>query len=207
MIDDEQVLALAMEVAEGGPQALGWATQPQLVDGRGTPCPHAWSSLVGAPSFGEDQNLYRTCPHCGTVGDAAGWLSQASRSLPLVAATEWAAAQLVALTAAGPVEVQLLPWPTGLGSRDTDRLCVVGLDPAEHAQLVMVDPFRVAFVQGVFASSYCDGSELRTSVLDTRSLGDALELGPVRFEVTAPGQITARVPPRVGFTVAPLAQR
>ena len=55
----------------------------------------------------------------------------------------------------------------------------------------------------MFDLPFCDGSELRVSVLDTRTTGDSLVIGPLRFEASAPGQVTVRVPAGVPLAVRP----
>lgn len=201
---DPDALALALELELDGWAALGWSVRPELVAASGAPCPHPWTSLTGEPSPTEPAALQRECRQCGPVRSARVWLEARRRAEPPAQSEMPTFPTLVVITGDGTHERPL--WPgglCGLGSDAGQQLALAGLDPADHASISAVDAYRVVFTFGVFDLPFCDGSELRVSVLDTRTTGDSLVIGPLRFEASAPGQVTVRVPAGVPLAVRP----
>lgn len=207
-VDDPDTLPIALAAGlDGWAAPLGWSARPELVDADGAPCPHPWTSLVGEPFTDEHGELQRECRRCGgPVRSARAWLdARWRRSLP----GPWDHSgfpRLVVTTATGTHERELWPGsPQGLGSEPDETLSVAGLDPADHAKITAIDRLRVVFTFGVYRLGYLDGSELRASLLDTRETGASLELGPLRFEASAPGRISVHA--AAGVPLAVVARR
>ncbi len=201
-VGDRDTLALAFAARLGEwPAPLGWSLRPELVDVHGAPCPHPWRSLVGEPSIDEREGLRRMCPQCGPLRSASAyWNEQIATS----AARDFSAVlKLVVITAAGTVVRELWPGgPGGLGADASDMLAIAGLDPAAHAGISAVDGFSVVFTYGLFGVPFADGSELRADLLDTRDVGSSVVVGPLRFEASAPGEVTVRAPAGLPLVVA-----
>ncbi len=192
-------LALTARLGEWG-APFGWSLRPELVDTEGAPCHHPWRSLVGEPSFDEREGLRRMCPQCGPVRSARGFWDE---RIAGAAGLDFSRVlQLMVTTDAGTVVRPLWPGVPGcVGAEASDMLAIAGLDPADHAEIVAVDGFSVVFTYGLFDVSFADGSELRADRLDTREVGASLEVGPLRFEASAPGELSVRVPEGVSIVV------
>lgn len=207
IVGDPEALGIGLELGGWAPP-LGWSVRPELVDAGGAPCRHPWTSLGGEPSPGEPAALQRECRQCGPVRSARAWLEARRRSDPPPPIEMPALPTLVVITGAGTYERAL--WPGGLGglgSEAGEMLSIAGLDPADHAGISAIDAYCVGFTFGVFGLPFRDGSELRTCVLDTRRIGASLTIGPLRFEASAPGQVTVRAPAGVPLQVAASMRR
>jgi hypothetical protein len=186
MADDEATLRLALAQNEPG-WPIGWSKRPQLVNERGEPCPHPWTSLRGEPRYDEQGGLQRDCGHCGTVYDALSWLERRWRATPRER-YEPPVTLLRLRTTQGARELQ--PWvPYRLGTDASDMLCVPSLDPAHHLCFYALDDRRVRFTFGTYKLSFLDGHELRCTVLDTTEPDAELRVGPLRFAAAAPGEL------------------
>lgn len=159
--------------------------------------------MIGEPSFDESKALRRECPQCGPVQSASAWQTARWQAAPPAPLEFTGFPKLVVFTESGTFEREL--WPgglCGLGSTESDMLSIAGLDPADHASISAMDSFRIMFTFGVYGLPFCNGSELRVTVLDTRKPGASLAVGPLRFAASAPGQLTVRAPAGVQLDVA-----
>ena len=192
-VGDPDTLGLVFAARLGEWSApLGGSLRPELVDMEGAPCPHPWRSLVGEPSFDERGGLLRMCAQCGPVRSARGFWDERIAGAGGLDFSR--VLQLVVITEAGTVVRPMWPGVPGLGSELREMLAIAGLDPAEQAEVVAVDGFSLVFTYGLCEVPFADGSELRADRLDTREVGASLEVGPLRFEARAPGEVCVRVP-------------
>ncbi len=207
LIDDEQALDIAIAANAEEPGSLpqvGWSIQPQFVTTNGVICRHPWSSFCGEPRFDERGGLRRECPACeSTVETARSFLEERVRraSASTAPLTEWPPIMKLTLDSAqGATVCELMPGlPKRIGSEPNDTLHIEGLDLADQAEFVALDSFRLAFVLGV--TTFQDGSELSTAILDTRRTGESRRIGCLQFTATAPGKATVRANPGVEATL------